>query len=416
MKKIINLIYNRPILILIITLIILFVPMMFTMQPQSQIKLIVRTLGIDKVEDQIEVSLVCYQPSTSQAYTESYNLISAKGDSLTEALDLAADYMGKQVVLGHVSDVAVSQQVAEENLAEYINHLVRSFTLNNSTNVFITNISAKDFLKETLKTHGKTASQESGLIEHNDKYLVGNVSNVEKILVSVFAPFKTTFIDILSINSDEGEDLSGESQSSGSSNSDGSSEGGGQSGGQQEPKYLSNDGKVAIIYEGKMVGELNRNEVEAINAINSEVVWPKLTIKNFTDEDFDNATIVFNIPNKEISFQAYFDNGQPTIVANIKMLVKIFESLQSKQTSEIYAQKNILVTKAMQQAIAEKVKTEFYPAFEKLQNLKADPFEFYTLFHTKYQKEFDEFLNSLQNKQDYMKYIKIILQVDCQGK
>ena len=53
MKKIINLIYNRPIMILIITLTILFVPMMFTMQPQSQIKLIVKTLGIDKVEDQI---------------------------------------------------------------------------------------------------------------------------------------------------------------------------------------------------------------------------------------------------------------------------------------------------------------------------------------------------------------------------
>ena len=55
MKKVVKFLFERPILIIFIIIVIVFVPMMFVMQPQSQIKLIARTIGIDKVGDEIEI-------------------------------------------------------------------------------------------------------------------------------------------------------------------------------------------------------------------------------------------------------------------------------------------------------------------------------------------------------------------------
>lgn len=419
MKKFFKFMFDRPILILFILILLIFVPPMFVMQPQSQIKLIARTIGIDKVGDEIEVTIIYYQPSISQAYTESYNLVSAKGSSLSLALDLAADYTGKQLVLAHMNNVAVSNDIAEENLVKYLNHLIRAYTINNSINVFITNVNAKDFLKDTLKSHGKTANQESGIVEHNDKYIVGTSSNIENIMLSSYGPNKTALIDMLNVSEKEGEDLSGGSQSNASSNSSsggGSSAGSGGGGEESKPKYLANDGSVAIIRDGKKVGDLTRQEVEALNVINGANEWPKIELKNYSDENFNNATIVFNVPNKYVKYKAYFDGDTPTVLVKTNMLLTIYEVLQNSQTKTIFSQKNLYLNETMQKAISDKLKSNFYPVYQKLQDLNADAFDFYSLFHKKYQKEFDNYLQSLENPEEYIKGIKVILQVESKGK
>lgn len=417
MKKFFKFIFDRPILILFILILLIFVPPMFIMQPQSQVKLIARTLGIDKVGDEIEVTIIYYQPSISQAYTESYNLVSAKGNSLSLALDLAADYTGKQLVLAHMNNIAVSNDIAQDNLVEYLNHLVRAYTINNSINVFVTNVNAKDFLEDSLKSHGKTANQESGIVEHNDRYIVGTSSNIENVMLSCFGPSKTTLIDMLNVSESEGEDLSGGSQSNAASNSGEGGSGGG-SGGEEEgkTKYLANDGSVAVIRNGKKVGDLTRQEIEALNVINGENEWPKVELKNYTDENFNNATIVLNVPNKYVKYEAYFDGETPTILVKTNMLLTIYEVLQNSQTETIFSPKDLYLNETMQKAIADKLKSDFYPVYQKLKDLDADVFDFYSLLHKKCQKEFDNYLQSLENPDEYIKGIKVILQVESKGK
>ncbi len=418
MKKVVKFLFERPILIIFIIIVIVFVPMMFVMQPQSQIKLIARTIGIDKVGDEIEVTIVYYQPSTSQAYTESYNLVSAKGKSLALALDLASDYTGRQLVLAHTNNIAVSNDVAEDNLVEYMNHFIRAYTVNKSINVFVTNINAKQFLQDTLKTHGKSANQESTIVEHNNKYIVGKESNIENLLISAYGPSKTALIDLLKVSSDEGEDLTEGSQSSASSNSDGSSEGSqGQSqGGENQKKYLENDGSVAIIHNGKKVGDLSREEVEKLNVINDQNQWPKIELENYTDENFQNARIIFNVINKYLTYQTYFDGETPTVLVKTNLLLTIYEALQDNQTQTIFSPNNLYINDTMKKAISDKLKSDFYPVYEKLQDLNADAFNFYSLFHAKHNKEFEKYLQSLENRDEYLKGIKVILQIESEGK
>ena len=197
MKKVLKFLINRPIIVLIILTTLIFVPPLVVMQAQSQKKLIIRTLGVDLVGDEIEVTAVCYQPSNSQTFNENYTLISARDKNLTTALDKVGDYAGKQIGLAHLSEIVVSNDFAENNLIGRLNYLIRTYPTNNSTNIINTNVSAKEFLQETLKTEGRKVGQESGIVEHNNEFVVGNYSNIEELVASKYKPSKTTVVDIL---------------------------------------------------------------------------------------------------------------------------------------------------------------------------------------------------------------------------
>ena len=414
MKKTIKFLINRPILVLLILTTLIFVPGLVVKQAQSQKKLIIRTLGVDIVGDEIEVTAVCYQPSNSQTFNENYTLISAKDKNLTTALDKVGDYSGKQIGLAHLSEIVVSDDFAESNLLGRLNYLIRTYPTNNSTNIINTNVSAKEFLQETLKTEGRKVGQESGIVEHNNEFVVGNYSNLEELVASGYKPSKTTLIDILRI-SDEGLDLSGEGETGGTGGGEGDSSTS-KPDAKSQSKFLESDGSVAVIWNGSKVGELSRDEVLALNWINSKTTWTKLELEDVTDENVNNAGIVLNVTDKGVKFDTYFENGMPVVLANINLKATIFEVIQEEQTENMYFAKNMAFTNKMKHAVSSKINQIFYPAYEKIQNLRADVFNFYELFNKKQTQEFKQYLEKLDEPENYLKNIKVILNINTEGK
>ena len=414
MKKALKFLINRPIIVLIILTTLIFVPPLVVMQAQSQKKLIIRTLGVDLVGDEIEVTAVCYQPSNSQTFNENYTLISARDKNLTTALDKVGDYAGKQIGLAHLSEIVVSNDFAENNLIGRLNYLIRTYPTNNSTNIINTNVSAKEFLQETLKTEGRKVGQESGIVEHNNEFVVGNYSNIEELVASKYKPSKTTVVDILRI-ADEGLDLSGEGETGGTGGGEGDS---GVSSPDQksQSKFLESDGSVAIIWDGSKVGELSREEVLSLNWINSKTTWTKLEIDNFTDENVNNAKVVLNVNDKKVKFDTRFENGEPIIIANVNLKATIFEVVQEDQTKEMYFAKNMSFTNKLKFAISEQIKKNFYPAYEKLQTLNADIFNFYEIFNKRNTQEFKRYIDQLDSPEEYIRTIKVELNINAEGK
>ena len=388
MKKILKFLINRPIFVLLILTTIIFVPPLVVMQAQSQKKLIIRTLGVDVVGEGIEVTAVCYQPSNSQTFNENYTLISAKGKNLTTALDKVGDYAGKQIGLAHLSEVVVSNDFAENNLLRSLNYLIRTYPTNNSTNIINTNVSAKEFLQETLKTEGRKVGQESGIVEHNNQFVVGQYSSLEDLVSSAYKPSKTTLIDILRIG-ESGLDLSGEGETGGTGGGEGDS-GVSKPDEKSKSKFLESDGSVAIIYDGNKVGEFSREEILGINWINPKTEWTKLELDNFTDENANNAKVVLNVNNKEIKYDTYFEEGKPVVVANIKLKATIFEIVQEEQTEKMYFSNEMFFTTALKNAISKKISEEFFPVYEKAQSLNADIFNFHQLFNKRHTQEFKD--------------------------
>lgn len=414
MKKILKFLINRPIFVLLIITTLIFVPPLVVMQAQSQRKLIIRTLGIDLVNNEVEVTAVCYQPSNSQTFNENYTLISAKDKNLTTALDKVGDYAGKQVGLAHLSEIVVSNEFAENNLLGRLNYLIRTYPTNNSTNIINTNVSAKEFLQETLKTEGRKVGQESGIVEHNNEFVVGNYSNIEQLVASGYKPSKTMLIDILRI-ADEGLDLSGEGETGGTGGGEGDS-GVSSPDEKSKSKFLESDGSVAVVWKGNKVGELSREEILALNWINEKTEWTKLELDNFTDENINNAKVVLNVNDKAVKFDTSFEDGKPVIVANVDMKATIFEVIQEEQTEKMYFSKNMFFTKSLKNAIANKINDMFNSAYKKAQSLNADIFNFYELFNKQQTQEFKNYLQTIDNEEEYIKNIEVKLNIKAEGK
>ena len=414
MKKILKFLINRPIFVLLIITTLIFVPPLVVMQAQSQRKLIIRTLGIDLVDNEVEVTAVCYQPSNSQTFNENYTLISAKDKNLTTALDKVGDYAGKQVGLAHLSEIVVSNEFAENNLLGRLNYLIRTYPTNNSTNIINTNVSAKEFLQETLKTEGRKVGQESGIVEHNNEFVVGNYSNIEQLVASGYKPSKTMLIDILRI-ADEGLDLSGEGETGGTGGGEGDS-GVSSPDEKSKSKFLESDGSVAVVWKGNKVGELSREEILALNWINEKTEWTKLELDNFTDENINNAKVVLNVNDKAVKFDTSFEDGKPVVVANVDMKATIFEVIQEEQTEKMYFSKNMFFTKSLKNAIANKINDVFNSAYKKAQSLNADIFNFYELFNKQQTQEFKNYLQTIDNEEEYIKNIEVKLNIKAEGK
>ena len=414
MKKILKFLINRPIFVLLIITTLIFVPPLVVMQAQSQRKLIIRTLGIDLVDNEVEVTAVCYQPSNSQTFNENYTLISAKDKNLTTALDKVGDYAGKQVGLAHLSEIVVSNEFAENNLLGRLNYLIRTYPTNNSTNIINTNVSAKEFLQETLKTEGRKVGQESGIVEHNNEFVVGNYSNIEQLVASGYKPSKTMLIDILRI-ADEGLDLSGEGETGGTGGGEGDS-GVSSPDEKSKSKFLESDGSVAVVWKGNKVGELSREEILALNWINEKTEWTKLELDNFTDENINNAKVVLNVNDKAVKFDTSFEDGKPVVVANVDMKATIFEVVQEEQTEKMYFSKNMFFTKSLKNAIANKINDMFNSAYKKAQSLNADIFNFYELFNKQQTQEFKNYLQTIDNEEEYIKNIEVKLNIKAEGK
>lgn len=414
MKKILKFLINRPIFVLLIITTLIFVPPLVVMQAQSQRKLIIRTLGIDLVDNEVEVTAVCYQPSNSQTFNENYTLISAKDKNLTTALDKVGDYAGKQVGLAHLSEIVVSNEFAENNLLGRLNYLIRTYPTNNSTNIINTNVSAKEFLQETLKTEGRKVGQESGIVEHNNEFVVGNYSNIEQLVASGYKPSKTMLIDILRI-ADEGLDLSGEGETGGTGGGEGDS-GVSSPDEKSKSKFLESDGSVAVVWKGNKVGELSREEILALNWINEKTEWTKLELDNFTDENINNAKVVLNVNDKAVKFDTSFEDGKPVVVANVDMKATIFEVIQEEQTEKMYFSKNMFFTKSLKNAIANKINDMFNSAYKKAQSLNADIFNFYELFNKQQTQEFKNYLQTIDNEEEYIKNIEVKLNIKAEGK
>ena len=414
MKKILKFLVSRPIFVLLIITTLIFVPPLVVMQAQSQRKLIIRTLGIDLVDNEVEVTAVCYQPSNSQTFNENYTLISAKDKNLTTALDKVGDYAGKQVGLAHLSEIVVSNEFAENNLLGRLNYLIRTYPTNNSTNIINTNVSAKEFLQETLKTEGRKVGQESGIVEHNNEFVVGNYSNIEQLVASGYKPSKTMLIDILRI-ADEGLDLSGEGETGGTGGGEGDS-GVSSPDEKSKSKFLESDGSVAVVWKGNKVGELSREEILALNWINEKTEWTKLELDNFTDENINNAKVVLNVNDKAVEFDTSFEDGKPVVVANVDMKATIFEVIQEEQTEKMYFSKNMFFTKSLKNAIANKINDMFNSAYKKAQSLNADIFNFYELFNKQQTQEFKNYLQTIDNEEEYIKNIEVKLNIKAEGK
>lgn len=355
---------------------------------------VVSAIGIDRSEDDaFEISLLTFIPIAEQTFTETYKVISSKGQSVSEAMDYAGLYIGRKVGLSHVKLIVLNENLVEENISKFLDYLSRSKHMSSSTKMIVTDSSAKEFLKVAEKLDSGSSIKVSELIAYNSEYIYATDSSLELFYKGIFGPTGTSLIPCILL--EEGGDV-GLSAGSNSSQDAGS-----QDTAQSQPKIIINNGDTIVCKDGKKVAKITGEDIKKINLFKNDFNSGVIKLENFSDEHFNNANLTFEILDKKIKNKVIFENHIPVFNINMDLYLILSEVENDSQTIEENVEFFDISTKALNE-IEVKVRNSMADGIDIMRENKTDLVDFYTVMHNANVKEFNKFLNSLQDQDDYL--------------
>ena len=143
MKRFIKAIKGAPILLVLLFITLFFFPSAIIAPAESVSNAIVTAIGLDKQQDEYEVTLLTFLSYPNQSYTERYEIFTSTGATLSEALTKAGLQLGKAVSLFHTPTAIVSESLLSQDIAPELNYLVRVASLPQSCILIGTNVSTK---------------------------------------------------------------------------------------------------------------------------------------------------------------------------------------------------------------------------------------------------------------------------------
>ena len=365
---------------------------------------IVTAVGIDKSEQEdfdYEVSLLTFVPIPEQTFTEVYKVISASGNSIEEALDYAGLYTGRQVGLSHIKTIVLSEDLFDEDVTKVLDYLMRDKEVSSSTKLIAMDGKAKDFLNAVKDLDSQSSYSVSEIVAYNEHYIYATGCSLEAFFKGYFSPTKASIVPVFSLQSGDDEGISTENGGGGgeqtsSGGSDGKS--GGQGG-----RQIVNNGDAIVFKNGEKQKDISGDDIVKINYFRGEFKTGGITIEDFNGEPFGNASLSFDISEKKLRNKVVFENGIPTIYTDIKFTVTLSEVEQEDEQFnkdvDLYN-----VTKNETSQIEKQIKREMAEALEIMRESKTDVANFYTLMYNTDKKSFKRFLDSLDDKEDYLRY------------
>ena len=112
--------FKNPMLIVLVVILLFFTPSAIYSPGESRSRGVVTAVGIDRVENEYEVSLLTFIPNVNQSFKEVSSVISGKGATMADAIYNAQTAMGRRVGLAHAKTTIVSWTLMQEDHASHI--------------------------------------------------------------------------------------------------------------------------------------------------------------------------------------------------------------------------------------------------------------------------------------------------------
>ena len=365
---------------------------------------IVTAIGLDKSEEnqeEIELSLLTFVPVAEQTFTEKYKVVKASGESVSEALNFAGLHFGREVGLSHVKTLVINEDLFEDNITLEMDYLARNKSLALSTTLICTDAKASEFLEAVQSLDSESSIKLDDLIQFNNDYIYSEESTIEMFYTGLYNPSRTAIVSFISLDSEDMEGFTvtdGESSGSSEQNQNGSSS---QSG---TKKQIVNDGDSILCKDGKMVQKIFRQDMKKINLIRGTFKLGSIVIENFSDDLFRNARLTFEMTDNKINRQVQFINGIPVVYIDVKLYVHLTEA----QEEDMEIKENTDYKNISDEAIKKlefEVKNSIKQGIDILRENKCDIHDIYTLLNNSNRREFQRFLNELDDKDDFLNFV-----------
>ncbi|MBQ7308098.1 MAG: hypothetical protein IJW82_06195 [Clostridia bacterium] len=337
---------SRLTICIIFAIIALLLPRAFTKVSETKATAIVTALGIDAVDDEIEISAQIIIPKSQAGTTENLMAISSKNTDVAKALEDLSAYIGKNVGIEHCNSLILGESISKQGVNDVLDFFFRGNKIGHNTLLIYFDGKAKDLIEATAPIDNSFSLSIDQLTRFSGEYFSALEITLEKFYTQTYSNNNISTIgglkfeeanyglSVKSQNSSSGggsgtqssNSTSGQSSSqSGTQSSSKSSESskGSQSSQESKPKFLVNNSESAIFKDGKMVKLLNKEETIALNWFLPESKKTTLRIDNINDYLYQGASAIFTISNKMVKTSTDFIGNKPILNVDIYIDLKI---------------------------------------------------------------------------------------------
>lgn len=414
MKDKLKKVYKNPMFFVFIIILIFYTPFAIYSPGESRNRGVVTAVGIDKIDDQYEISLLTFIPTVNQSFEEQKSVISGKGESVAEAVYRAQIAMGRKIGLFHAKTTIVNEKLLEEDVATHLDYLSRVASLPENTVFIATNGTAKELLSLSQISKNNTGLKLEQIVGFNAENLYVTDTSLEAFYEGYYSDVRSSIIGYLCIEDENNPDTMASVKKASISEDRGSdmSAQNAQNSSQENKKSLINCGKSILLKNGKKAEVLDVDMLNAINLLNSSSKNQIIRIKD-VEKYGEKVNLDFKILEKKIVKSTTFENGYPVFVAKINLGVDLIEvegaSIDLKLNTE-YSD----ISDEVAKKIDSEIKSQFSRAIDLLKKNNADVIEINREFFTKNRKQYLDFIHFNGGAEKFLSFVtfKLIVSVE----
>ena len=393
----------RSMVIWVFILIVIATIPEFTEPAMSQTEAIVNMLCIDKVEEKYDIATSVLTPT--QDKSSNYQIYYGTGNTVGEAVENVSLAIGKEMGFAQCEIMAFGNNLSEEGILSSLDYLTRTRKVGRNAILINFTGKGKDFAQAVSDLSKEKTLKLENIMNFDKRYILSRDSNIDSFYKGYFSEISLGIMPQVKLETTE-KDNSIEVQASGSGTSSSSNS---SAINEQQKKYILNDGTMSVFKKGKKVLEIEPSMVQKINLFLNLSQKGTLKVENVTDELYDNATIIFDLSNKNISLKPEFKNNKPIYNIEIDLTILVEEVMEEKPHDDFLRRNKEFLTPTAVEKLKVTIKNEMETVIKYCQEHQIDLLNVYRQFNRKKYKDFQAYYK--EHKENYLDNINYNIEV-----
>lgn len=391
---------------------IVLLPNALVMPSQSFKSQIITAIGIDGTTNDIEMSVLALSNISKDNMNESTKVISGKGSTVANAVFSIERQVGRSLKMGHVGYIVLSKSLTNDDITKILNNLIITTKLPDTISLVICEDSAKSVLDSASKLEQTSSYKFREMIQNEYNEDFAQETSLDAFLKGYYSPNASSSLGYVSLTKNEllgveADNSSGEEQNPDSSENSQENTNSQNSSGQNNVLEYSN--RQSVFKNGKFRYILSNEETEGLNFIVENNLQKLITINDINSQGLIDGKITFDVISEKLTVSTSINNNKPQILYNIALKLKVMEVI-SKNENKI-AEDRLVIDDEISNKINQYVKQKISMLITKIKQEKTDIANIYNYFESENYSKLMSFLNTLQDKDDYLSYVQVKVNV-----
>lgn len=356
-------------MILFFVLVLILSPKSVTNRPEIETKLLLTSIGLDKVEDQYRVSATAVMPQESQNGSTMRLNVGVEADSVSAAFEKLSLKMGKKLELGLCGLIVIGDTFGDESILPHLNYLMASGKIIPGAYLVLSlGKSAKETIEMSNMLSEASSNGLSKLIEHNA--LDTNMPSITllKFLSETGSVTKSSYIPCIEIGKkDSGSNQ--EKPSDGGSDEGQSSGSGADKKGETEIKSLS---KIAFYRDGRQIKFLDDEQTRGFTWSDKTSTQGLVSLENLKVQDIDVGQIFCQLRSKKFKIKTGINNGVPQTKMSVEVLLELEDRYKLSDLFKYYGISEEEINQNIKNQFADKIENELVSVINVMKECDCD--------------------------------------------